>query len=157
MSDIKKLAFIVRDTSVSQLNYLLFSSINKYLMKNGKTDIILFVENYTPHLIKLHCSIMPLNELSGYDGVAVATSIKTAAILAENYTVADKYFYVYDLEWSHQDNKNYEILYPIYQHEKLKIITRTPYKKLIENLWDRKVFGIWDNCNIETLIKEIVI
>lgn len=150
----KKLGIAVSDFGASQLNYLIVNNVNEYLKDNYKTDIIGFYENLTKYSLNPQFSCMQSVEMWGYDGTVIATNLNAASDIIKIPTVKNRIFYIWDLEWVHLMDKNYEALDAVYTNPKLVLATRCDdYAQLIEKMWNVKVQHVIEDFNVKELME----
>lgn len=151
-----KLGFSIKDLGPSQLSYYAVKNTNAYVRSNHDISIIGFYENLIVPCVRPEFPVMDMVEVFGYDGNVVATDLNSAAKLINSFSPAQRFFYVWDLEWMRLPYKQYEALYRIYNSPKLKLLARSDeHARAIENCWDKKVTGIVENFNYEQLLTYI--
>lgn len=83
-----------------------------------------------------------------FDGPIIATCFDTAIKLINLPTPNPKFFFLNDLEWLYQPQKNYEDLSRVYRHPELTLLARSEdHKTVIENAWNVKVGKIINKYN----------
>lgn len=125
------LGIIVKDLSCSQLNYELFTQINKI---HRELDIFVVYKNITKSFFPIKFPIINYTKVfSGYienDSLLIATDLDSALTLSKVKNTSKKIFYVWELEFLR--NKNYSYNYDIYQS--LPLYTRSQsYKEALDN------------------------
>lgn len=152
MNKMRKLGFGVPNFGANQLAYQLIINCNEYLKENYKSDIIGFYENLNKYSINPNFSCMHAAELWGYDGPVVACNLNMANDILKIPTIPRKFFYVWDLEWTTMEDKEYGKLKEVYSNPELTLITRNiDYAEIIENMWNVRVSYIIPNLDIERI------
>ena len=147
-----KIGFIVDDLSSSQLSYEVISSINSFDTSFDQ-DFVVFFENSSPMVIEPFFGVMNLQELWGFDGIAIATSVSSCLSLSNTQSPIKKFFYVWDLEWS-RNRSSYDQGIQAFLKEDINLIARSEdHAKAIKNYCNRDVVGIFDfNSGLESLM-----
>ena len=147
-----KIGFIVDDLSSSQLTYEVISSINSFDTSFDQ-DFVVFFENSSPIVIEPFFGVMNLQELWGFDGIAIATSVSSCLSLSNTQSPIKKFFYVWDLEWS-RNRSSYDQGIQAFLKEDINLIARSEdHAKAIKNYCNRDVVGIFDfNSGLESLM-----
>tara|TARA_R100000234_G_scaffold117273_1_gene95458 strand:- start:1019 stop:1486 length:468 start_codon:yes stop_codon:yes gene_type:complete len=150
-----KIGFIVDDLSSSQLSYEVISSINSFDTSFDQ-DFVVFFENSSPMVIEPFFGVMNLQELWGFDGIAIATSVSSCLSLSNTQSPIKKFFYVWDLEWS-RNRSSYDQGIQAFLKEDIGLIARSEdHAKAIKNYCNRDVVGIFDfNSGLESLMEII--
>lgn len=149
----RKLGLALPDYGANQAAFLAIAQTNLYLSENYETDIIGFYENLTKPCLVPNFATMQAVEMWGYDGPVIATSLNLAQDMVHIPTLKDRYFYIWDLEWIHLEDKEYSKLKTVYCNPELKLVTRSQdYAKIIENVWNRKVEHIVEDFDIKELV-----
>jgi len=152
----KKVGVLLREYGAGQLGYLLARNIHAYQDEVGDIDIIVYYENLHRNPVTPRFAIMQIAEAWCQDGVMIATNITTASKLINFPGTNKKYFYVWDLEWTRGQYRDYDFFKSIYTNKRLKLIARCEHhKKAIENAFDVKVDSIVDDVNIKEMIERI--
>lgn len=135
-----------------QLGYYLTRNINQW--KNPDHSWCVFTENTTPHCLLPKFACMNIAEAFGFSGPLIATSLVTAAKLVTYPCCKQKYFYVWNLEWTMGQQRVHSFYKSIYGNESLKLIARNEYHaKAIRNCWNRDPVGCVDDFNMDELVK----
>tara|TARA_Y100000592_G_C5431540_1_gene298626 strand:- start:405 stop:881 length:477 start_codon:yes stop_codon:yes gene_type:complete len=151
----KKTGIILEDLNASQVSYYAIKNINKYL-EDSLDDFVLFFESAGNSVIQPQCSSMGINELWSFDGTAIATTVSTCLSLAQSHSTLDKYFYVWDLEWSRPRGVDYDYIVTAFNNPEIKLIARSKdHAKAIKNYCNRDVCGVVPNFCVENLMKVI--
>ena len=147
-----KIGFIVDDLSSSQLSYEVISSINSFDTSFDQ-DFVVFFENSSPMVIEPFFGVMNLQELWGFDGIAIATSVSSCLSLSNTQSPIKKFFYVWDLQWS-RNRSSYDQGIQAFLKEDIDLIARSEdHAKAIKNYCNRDVVGIFDfNSGLESLM-----
>ena len=96
---------------------------------------------------------MNINEIWGFDGILISTSVSTTLSMINTFAKA-KYFYVWDLEWTRRHGKDFSYLIQAYNNKDVKLIARSKEHALaIENYSNRTVDHIVNNFNLKKLVR----
>ena len=149
-----KIGFILEHLGPAQLPYQLIRSVNSYFEQKDDADIILFYRNCAPFVVTPHCAVMNLYEAYRYDAHLIATDLNSASRILDYFT-NDRYFYVWDLEWT-KINKPYEQLAQVYQNPKLKLIARSQqHAEIIRTSWGINCIGVVEDARIDKFLEII--
>jgi hypothetical protein len=133
----------------SQIAYESITALNKLVDKDN--DIAIFVKNNSPSYIPTKFGIFGLHSIHNIvAGTIIATDLDSAEVLINSQTTANKIFYVWDLEWLHnQQKKNFLQNVNIYRN--IEIVTRSKsYSDAINNYCNirPKVLSIEELVNV---------
>jgi hypothetical protein len=149
-----KLGIALPDLGASQISYQFILSTNQFLSKRYDCDIVCFYEMPNKKSVRTNFCCLQTVEMWGYDAPIVACSLNSAQDLLSNPTSRDKYFYIWDLEWVHLDDKHYDKLKKIYSNPELKIITRNEdYAKIMKKAWGTQAIGVVEDFDMEKMVK----
>lgn len=149
----KQLGFMIEESSSSQLSFNLIRNINEYVTEN-QDDFVVFFENSTANVINPEFSFMSLSEIWNFKGHLFATTISTAMSLKKCFATEQKYFYVWDLEWTRRHGRNFESTIQAFTDPTIKLIARSKeHAVAIKNYCNRDVDGIVSDFNIEKLMR----
>lgn len=142
-----KIASIVETTSCSQSNFYMTKTFNKML--GTKISPVCFYLNLSSLSGWNQFAIMNIYYASGFfDGIMIATCLKTAEVLNKINTNAQKYLYLQDLEWLRapmQYENNLELI------KNFRLLSRsTSHSMNIKNYCNMHS-TILENWNYETL------
>jgi hypothetical protein len=150
---LNSLGFMVNDLSFSQASFYLINYANKAVMNDGH-EVIVFYENPVLPCLGASFSLMQMHEAWDYSGPLIANNINLASKLINLPGTSEKYFYVWDLEWTRVRNKHYHTLARVYRHPNLKLIARSLcHSRIISSCWNVDVVGIVENYNIDKIIE----
>lgn len=149
----KQIGFMIAEPSSSQLSFNLIKNINNYLSDN-RDDFVVFFENSTASVLNPEFSFMSLSEIWNFGGSLFATSISTAISLKKCFAPKEKYFYVWDLEWTRRHGREFENTIQAFTDPAIKLIARSKdHAVAIKNYCNRDVDGIVSDFNIEELVR----
>ena len=149
----KQLGFMIEESSSSQLSFNLIRNINEYVTEN-QDDFVVFFENSTANVINPEFSFMSLSEIWNFQRHLFATTISTAMSLKKCFATEQKYFYVWDLEWTRRHGRNFESTIQAFTDPTIKLIARSKeHAVAIKNYCNRDVDGIVSDFNIEKLMR----
>ena len=151
----KQIGFLIEDTSASQLSFNLIKNINEY-SKNSHDDFVVFFENSTASILNPNFSLMSSNEIWSFEGSLFATSVATAMSMRKCFAPKNKLFYVWDLECTRKQGKDFEFIIQIFADPSINLIARSKeHATAIENYCNRSINNIVNDFNIEQLVRII--
>ena len=149
-----KIGIILEDLSASQLSYYVIKNINEYVGSDNY-DFVIFFENSATSILQPDVSIMSINEIWGFDGALISTSISTTLSMINTFAKS-KYFYVWDLEWARRHGKDFHYLIQAYNNKDVELIARSKEHALaIENYCNRKVDHVTNNFDLKKIVRII--
>lgn len=141
----KSVGVLVKDTGLSQLNFNMIRSLNRFIYQHRDNYCCMFFENIGQIMANTHFPIMNIAEAYEWKGTLVATSLSSAHKLISFPSCKDKYFYVSDLEWIRLRQHDYKLLGSIY-NSGLKVIARSePHAALLSEVWGCKIEKVSEN------------
>ncbi len=145
-----KIGVMLDNIGPNQLAHYLINSGNSVLEKESqKLDLVTFVQQIVHPVMVPNFATMNMSECFDYKGTLVATSLSTAVKMLKCPGTRSKYFYVWDLEWTRPQNKNFGVLKEIYNNPKIQLISRSEnHDKIIELCW-RKPCGIVEDGRVD--------
>ena len=150
------IAALVDNLSVSQSSFYMIKNFNK-LIEEAKHSACCFYANLSVAPTKAMFSTMNLYYLQDFHGTLISDNIEMANVSLSTHNNADKYLYLWDMEWI-RSGLSYEAILNILRSPSLKIIARSDsHAALIENFCNKKPCGIVEDWNIEQikgLVKE---
>lgn len=152
-----RLGIAVSDLGPSQLNYFLVRNVNQLLAKDPTADVTVFFENQVANPLPANFALMPMYEMWGFNGVAIATTFNTARKLQSFPAPSHRLFYVWDVEWTrHSDRRTYDENRVVYGDYGLSLLARSEsHAKLISECWNRPVEAVIENLDIVKLISHL--
>jgi hypothetical protein len=145
------IAAIVDNLGPSQKSFYLIKEFNKTLSQNDLCVSVFFKRASVP-VIPAMFSCKSVSFLSGYHHTAIATTIDEASILLKSNNNANKFLYLWNLEWLTYPSK-YSAITNILRDSRLKIIARSEsHEAMIYNFCNKKTVGIVDNWNVSQLL-----
>ena len=148
-----QIGFLVDNTMANQLSYNLIKNLNGYL-ENSSDDIVLFFENSTTSILPPNFSLMSTNEIWSFEGSLFATSVSTSLSVQKSFAPKNKFFYVWDLEWTREHGRDFESTIKAFSNEDMELTARSEdHAKAIENYCNVKVKHIVKDCNVEQLVR----
>jgi hypothetical protein len=144
------MGFMLDNIGPNQLAHGLINSGNRFLEKNGqRSDIVLFIQNIIHPVQVPNFAHMNISESYDYNGNLVATSLNTAVKLLKCVGTRKRFFYVWDLEWTRPQNKNFAVINQIYNNPLVELIARShTHSDLIELCW-KKPIGVIEDGKVE--------
>jgi hypothetical protein len=145
----KTIAIILDHIYASQIAYESINALNKIVDKNN--DVAIFTKNISPSYIPAKFGIFGLHSIHNIsDGTIIATDLDSAEVLINSQTTANKIFYVWDLEWLHNQQKK-SFLQNVNIYKNIEIVTRSKsYSDAINNYCNirPKVLSIEELVNV---------
>lgn len=149
-----KAGVIVESLGMSQSAMQITRSINKAVSLEEYWDIVVFYTQYDKILLSPHFAMMDVAEIYGFDGPIISTNVETTKIALGCKSATKKFFYVWDLEWTHRVFDVDEIN-KIYMNPEIELIARSEeHSSIIENCW-KKPIAVIENFNHEKLTELI--
>lgn len=153
---------IMKNLGFDQLSYSIVNGLNGYY-ENPKVyakmgdfvDFVVFSEIAMPtYATSKSFGIYHFSEIFEYNGPIMATDVSGADYLTGIPTVHKKYFYLWDLDWTRQNPKDWESLARVYQNPQLNLVCRSDdHARAVESAWNVKVNRIISEFNMEEIIK----
>lgn len=150
-----KLGFLINSIGPSELavnimqRSLELEDLSVYLFWINLDRACLSNLNMNAHYSEAYC----------FDGPIIATCFESAAKLINLPTPNPKFFFINDLEWIYQPQKQYEQFESIYRNPELTLLTRCEdHKNIVEKAWNVKVHRIIHQYNFfePDFIKELL-
>ena len=137
----------VNDLGPSQKSFYLIKEFNK-LSANTEYSCSVFVNQMNVPVTPALFSCSNISFFSGFNGVAIATTLTEADSLLQTTNSADKYLYLWDIEWLTKV-PNFTSVCNVLRDERLNIIARSDsHAAIIENFCNKAPIGIVDNWNM---------
>lgn len=147
-----KIGVLINNLGPNQLAYYLIKHGNKFV-ESGYNDLVAFFYEISPECAGLKFSAMNLSEAYNYNGILVATDTNSASRILEFPGTTNKFFYVWDLEWTKVPEKQFENLSVVYNNDKLPLIVRSQvHYDILKKIWKEPI-GICEDANAEQLYK----
>lgn len=146
-----KIASLVSDISISQSSYCMIKEMNK--LCSNAISLCCFYLNISPAPININFALMNCYYLPFWNGHIFSTNLETANILKKMNNKANKYLYLYDLEWL-RVNSNFEENISILRDPSLTLIARSlDHADAIENYCNKRPRHILKDWDSETLLE----
>lgn len=147
----KQLGIALKNLGPSQVTFYCVKAMNALIENN--MPVWLFYDELYPPCLNYLCPTSCLYEAWSFPGVFISTSFKVAEKSLKFPGPTKKYFYVYDLEWIYQTEKEFNKLKNVFNNPELELIAPSEeYKNVIERIWGTKETKVISNFNIESLI-----
>ena len=147
-----QISSIVDDLGPSQKNFYMIKEFNKAAMSKDMS-VSAFYNNPMIPVTKPHFSCRNISFLSGYEGIAIATSILAADTLLKSHNDSKKYLYLWDKEWLIRP-VNFAVACNILLDNRLQLIARSEsHATIINHFCNKQLSGIVDNWNMGELLK----
>ena len=147
-----KVGIMVDSLGMSQQSYSIIRELNKINSIDDYVDIIVFYHKYDQTPMSPHFAMMQEQEVWGFDGTVISTSLLSTEKLIRCPCPKKKLFYVWDLEWVYNPYLRYQYSKEIYQSEEIELIARSKsHANIIEACWKKPV-AILEDFNHEQLI-----
>ena len=140
------------DLGPSQNCFYLIKEFNKAATSKDVSVSAFYNKPMMP-VTQPHFSCRNISFLSGYNGVAIATSILSADTLLKSHNNSKKYLYLWDIEWLLRP-VNFTAACGVLLDDRLKLIARSEsHATVINHFCNKQLSGIVDNWNIDELLK----
>ena len=149
-----KIAAVVDELGPSQKCFYLIKEFNKAATSKDMS-VSAFYNRPTVPVTKPHFSCRNTSFLSGYDGIAIASNLRSADTLLQSHNGSKKYLYLWDIEWL-RNPVHFPVACNILLDDRLKLVARSEsHATIINHFCNKQVVGIVDNWNIDTLLKVV--
>ena len=149
-----KISAVLDNVGPSQNTFYMIKEFNK-LVASYENCCSAFVNRITAPVIKPLFSCPIIAFFSGYNGIAISTTIKETVSMLRSSNNSTKFLYLWDLEWLYKPDY-YEITYNILNNKDLKLIARSEsHARVIENFGNKPVCGIVNNWNKDALLEVV--
>ena len=137
------IAAIVKNLGPSQCNFFLTKEFNK-LSEKSENSCTVFVNDPTVPVLDPSFSCPVVAFLPHFKGACISTDI---------YSITNKFFYVWDMEWIIK-RMDYNSTVELMRNESLKIIARSKsHAEVISNFCNKQVCGVVDNWESSKLLE----
>lgn len=156
--DTALVGFVFSHLSISHLNYLGLTSINKLCKTYAGIDICLFSQHIIQPCIPLLCPAFSISDLMRWHHHPLITTSIGTTIEALSSNASIIYHYAFDPEFIDQPNLESSILLPAFCDPRVRVITRhESHRKLIEEEFDIQTCDIIiPDCDAEALVKFVL-
>ena len=145
---------VIESLATSQKSFYLIKEFNK-MSTNVDICASVFFERPTVPVTKPLFACRSISFLPAHSGTAIATTLQEADRLLKSNNVANKYLYIWDLEWLERP-LHFSAACGILRDERLGIIARSKsHAHAITNFCNKEVCGIVDNWNTSRLMEAI--
>lgn len=128
----KKIAFIIDSLGNSDQNLSLITNLNRLVIEGY--SVTAFYEQWEVPPISPLFSILFKNEIFSYKGPVVATNRRHIDLLLSAYSISNRYFYIWDIDWHLMGN--YPSNSNIFHHPSLKYLTRSEsHRDHLKKIW----------------------
>lgn len=149
-----KISAIIDNLGPSQNAFYMIKEFNK-MAADYTFSCSAFINRITSPVIKPLFSCPIVAYFSGYNGVAIATTIREAVSILNSSNNSKKYLYLWDLEWIYRPQQ-YEYVYNVIADPRLKLIARSKsHAQLIEGFCNKSPCGIVNNWNKNQLLRVV--
>lgn len=143
----RKIGIISEDFSVSDCNFFAINIGNK-ISSETDIDVVGFYENLPNPVVPANFALMNIQDIWGFDGLTIATTIQQALALRQVPGNHPKIFYVWDLEFLREGKRNFLYNLQAYRSN-LKIVCRSEeHAKCLSNYSNRYPDSIIENFNL---------
>jgi hypothetical protein len=151
---ILKFGVMVNSVDMSQKCFYLVKHLNDLVDADYMFSPIVFYKEYAQGIdVNRFCTLLE-QQVWGYSGVVIATSIETAETLIQCPCPTKKFFYVWNMEWLY-DQYSYSKLAHVYLNDELELIARNnEHASVIEKCWKKPKY-IMDNFDTN-ILKQVV-
>ena len=149
-----KLAVMVDNLGLSQLNLFLIYSLNQLTQKG--VDCCIFHNQWKRQVMPTMFSTFQDNEVWDFDGTVIATNFGSVQKLIASPGPKKKYFYVWKFEWMVLNKFWYAQIQEIFNNDEIDLIARSQsHFTVLERLF-KKPTAIIEDWNNEKLQKLLV-
>lgn len=147
------IASIVEDLTLSQNSFYMIKNFNK-LAERIENQPYCFYTNLSSVTPKPLFAIMNLYYVNFFnDGKIICTDLDNLTVLLNLNSAAEKFFYVWDLEWLRGNNRYIDSV-DLMNNERVKLLARSNiHAKAIESYCGREIHAVVDNWNYKDLEK----
>ena len=139
-----KAGFVVQRLNGSQQSYKLCQAANTMVMEDI-ADIIVFHDEWDVSPIDTTFMMLQKQHMWSYEGVLVATDIRSAEQVIKSPGPCKKYFYLWNLEWLYIPEFPNSRLSNVYQNPNIDLIVRSEYHaNLVTKCWKKPTHIIED-------------
>lgn len=150
-----EIAAVLHDLGPSQKSFYMIRQFNK-LAAMKDFSVSAFYSRPAMPVTKTIFSCRNISFLSGFNGIAIATSLSDVDILLKSHNNSKKYLYLWDMEWL-ANPMAFSSVSNVLLDERLKIIARSKsHASVIENFCNKKTIGIVDNWDLSQLLSLVV-
>jgi len=134
----------------SQQGIMIAKALNDHIATHTNLCPIVFYRDYYQSLITPLFPMMQEVEAWQFTGPVIATSLESAKRLLKYPSPSKKFLYVLNLEWTYEQNANYDELSSIYAN--INLIARSQdHFNLLKNTWATPV-GIAEDFNCQQIM-----
>lgn len=128
--------FLIDSMGPSQQSIYLTSSVNTLVAQKPNYSVCAFYRNFGPIVVSPHFALFTEYEAWNFDGIAIATDLRSANALLNCPGPVKKFFYVWETEWAFLDNYQYADMAKVYQSEEMPLIVRSRFHyDIVSRLW----------------------
>jgi len=147
-----KTMIVTEHLGFSELNYSIFSNVNKIVSSSLK-EVSIVPMDVSNKMMQILTAVMNVSEMSSFsDGVVIAANIDHAKEIASLVTNSRKLLYLWDLDWMYKKMSFIEV-YEILNNPKLDIIVRSKtHQNVVDKLLkNKKTLGIVKTFDLEKI------
>lgn len=128
-----KIGLITTHLALSESNYTLIRETNKW--NSMDHEVVIFTSNTSSKVLAINGPVFNISQLSYFDnGVVISTDFQTTRSLIQTPLNANKFYYVYDLDWLYRP-VHYDYVYEILSQIPL-LVRSELHQKYIKNIFD---------------------
>ena len=132
--------FLIDSLGPSQQSIYLTSQMNALVAQRADLSLCVFYRNYDRLIVSPHFAMFSEYEAWTFQGIAIATDIRSANALLNCPGPAKKFFYVWDTEWAFMDNYTYADMAKVYNNPDMPLIARSTFHSgILSRLWQTPV------------------
>lgn len=127
------------------VNHINNSYFSHCLLKNLKetNDFCIFYSSLELTSFDVNAPLFNIDHIYNFKGKVICCDKNLLPICKHAPLITDVYYYVWNLDWMHDENKKYKAMREIYQNTKL-IARSVEQGKIIEDTWNNKPIIIED-------------
>lgn len=148
------LGVFIKHVGASQLAYCAIKNLNTLVKVHKNFKPVIFYEEVNRECLTPGFAYMYAEELWGFDGTVISTSLATAEKVNRSTGNKRKIFYFWDFDWL-RGPINYTNMINILDAQDMYLARSEEHKEVIEKILGYQVAGVVDDFNLEDLVKVI--
>ena len=134
-----KVGIILPHLGNTQLAYQTICHVNYLIGQQSKNTFALFYEDLVQPTITPLCSTFPISNIWDFnDGHLISTTINNTITMGNSTSTSRKFFYVWDLEWMRDNNRNFLYNIRAFNNPNIELITRSTSHALAVRNFSKK-------------------
>lgn len=147
-----KVGIIVDNLRDSQRNFLLITSLNKFVQDSANDGIVFYQEPSIP-CATVRFSQMQMIEAYSFDGTVIATSFPFAQKLLNFPGPSRKIYYVNELEWMRMEQPIHNELAFVFRHSNIEIVAANKeFANKLSSCWNIEKPRVVADFNVQEIV-----